>query len=143
MKIGIPRALLFYHFYPLWKTFFENLGFQVILSPETNKKILERGIDLAVDDACLPVKLYHGHVAELIGNVDILFVPRIISIHPKEYLSQILGHRTQLNVTHKSTFCTDTEINLHKGKQISLIISYKWENFKQEQISYCKLILRQ
>jgi predicted nucleotide-binding protein (sugar kinase/HSP70/actin superfamily) len=36
MKIGIPRALLFYHFYPLWKTFFENLGFQVILSPETN-----------------------------------------------------------------------------------------------------------
>jgi predicted nucleotide-binding protein (sugar kinase/HSP70/actin superfamily) len=56
MKIGIPRALLFYHFYALWKVFLENLGFEVILSPETNKKILEKGIDLTVDDACLPSK---------------------------------------------------------------------------------------
>ncbi|MGI6485737.1 MAG: acyl-CoA dehydratase activase-related protein [Tepidanaerobacteraceae bacterium] len=118
MKIGIPRALLFYHFYPLWKTFFENLGFQVILSPETNKKILERGIDLAVDDACLPVKLYHGHVAELIGNVDILFVPRIISIHPKEYICpKFLGlpDIIKCNVPNLP-FVIDTEINLHKRK---------------------------
>ena len=41
MKIGIPRGLLYYYYFPLWKTFYENLGFKIILSPETNKSILD------------------------------------------------------------------------------------------------------
>lgn len=86
MKIGIPRALFFYHYYPLWKTFFKSLGQEVILSNPTNKEIMKKGVELAVDDACLPVKIFHGHVMELAESVDVIFLPRIISIEPREYI---------------------------------------------------------
>ncbi|MCK4262144.1 hypothetical protein KAX00_03460, partial [bacterium] len=80
MKIGIPRSLLYYHYFPLWKSFFEELGLEVVLSSPTNKKILENGVKKAVDDACLPVKLCFGHVMELADKVDYLFVPRLVSV---------------------------------------------------------------
>lgn len=86
MRIGIPRALFYYIYYPFWKTYFEALGHEVILSSPTNKKILKDGLEFAVDDACLPIKVFHGHVADLIDKVDVLFIPRIISIEPGEFI---------------------------------------------------------
>lgn len=86
MKIGIPRALFFYHYYPLWESFFKDLGQEVVLSNPTNKQILKNGIEVAVDDACLPVKLFHGHVRDIAGRADVIFIPRIISIEPKKYI---------------------------------------------------------
>lgn len=86
MKIGIPRALFFYHYYPLWESFFKALGQDVILSNPTNKQILKRGVETAVDDACLPVKVFHGHVMDLAEKVDAIFIPRIVSIELGEYI---------------------------------------------------------
>jgi len=86
MKIGIPRALFFYNYYPLWEGFFKALGQEVVLSNPTNKQILKKGVAAAVDDACLPVKLFHGHVMDLVDKVDAIFIPRIISISPGEYI---------------------------------------------------------
>lgn len=86
MKIGIPRALLYYIYYPLWKTFIEELGHEVILSSGTNQGILDHSVKNSVDDACLPVKLFHGHVMDLIGKVDRILVPRLVSVHPSEYI---------------------------------------------------------
>ena len=57
VKVGIPRVLLYYYYYPLWKTFFEGLGAQVILSSPSTKGILTDGLRFAVDEICLPVKL--------------------------------------------------------------------------------------
>jgi len=85
MKIGIPRGLLFYRYYPFWKTFLEELGAEVVLSHETSKRILNKGLKEATDEVCLPVKIFHGHVEDLIGRVDYLFIPRIISVDPKRY----------------------------------------------------------
>ncbi len=80
-KIGIPRALLFYYYYPAWKTFFEELGAKIVLSPTTNKRIVDKGIDLAVDDLCLPFKVYFGHVFELLNNnIDFIFAPKLYSL---------------------------------------------------------------
>lgn len=84
--IGIPKGLFYYYLYPLWETFFTQLGFKVILSPNTDKKIVDLGIQKAVDEVCYPVKIYYGHVASLIGRVDYLFLPRIISIQKKSYI---------------------------------------------------------
>jgi predicted nucleotide-binding protein (sugar kinase/HSP70/actin superfamily) len=86
LKIGIPRALLYYIYYPLWKTFIEELGHEVILSSGTNQSILDNSVKNSVDDACLPVKLFHGHVMDLIGKVDRILVPRLVSVHPGEYI---------------------------------------------------------
>jgi len=62
------------------------LGLEVVLSSPTNKEILKQGLEFCVDDACLPIKIFHGHVADLIGKVDMIYIPRIISIEPKEYI---------------------------------------------------------
>ncbi|HHV71294.1 MAG TPA: 2-hydroxyglutaryl-CoA dehydratase [Clostridia bacterium] len=80
-KIGIPRALAYYAYYPMWKTFFEELGCEIVLSPETNKEILDLGVKEAVNDACIPIKLFHGHVSSLQGKVDYIFLPRLISMN--------------------------------------------------------------
>lgn len=86
VKVGIPRGLFYYYFFPLWCDFFHNLGAEVVLSQPTNKKILNRGVSLAVDEACLPVKLFYGHVVDLADKVDYLFLPRLVSTAQKEYI---------------------------------------------------------
>lgn len=86
MKIGIPRALLYYEYFPMWKTFFENLGAEVIVSDKTTKDILDDGVKTTVGDACLPLKIFHGHVINLIGKVDYIFIPRLKSVASGEYI---------------------------------------------------------
>jgi predicted nucleotide-binding protein (sugar kinase/HSP70/actin superfamily) len=86
VKIGIPRALFYYYYYPLWREFFQNVGMEVILSPETNKEILDNGIKATLSEACLPVKVFFGHVIALADQVDYLFVPRITKVEPKAYI---------------------------------------------------------
>ena len=78
LKVGLPRALLYYQYYPYWSVFFETLGTKVVPSPVTNEDILMSGVQNAVDDCCLPVKCYFGHVLSLQDQVDVLFVPRVV-----------------------------------------------------------------
>lgn len=77
MRIGIPRALLYYKYEKLWTTFFDETGIEYIISPETDKDILTTGERLAIDETCLPTKLLLGHVDWLIGKCDYIFVPRL------------------------------------------------------------------
>lgn len=84
-RVGIVRSLLYYHYFSLWKTFFEELGVEVVVSPPTNKRILDNGVKKAVDDTCLPVKLTFGHVMDLVDKVDYLFIPRLVSIEPDAF----------------------------------------------------------
>ena len=50
------------------------------------KKILDNGVKFCVDDACLPIKIFHGHVMDLAHKTDAVLVPRLVSIHPEEYI---------------------------------------------------------
>jgi len=77
MTIGIPRALLYYKYGALWEVFFEKLGADVMLSPETNRQILGGGIKASIDESCLPVKIFLGHIAHLIGKCDYILIPRV------------------------------------------------------------------
>jgi predicted nucleotide-binding protein (sugar kinase/HSP70/actin superfamily) len=86
VKIGIPRALFYYYYYPLWRAFFNSMGLEVVLSPETNKAILDNGIETTLSEACLPVKVFFGHVTAIADQVDYLFVPRITRVEPKAYI---------------------------------------------------------
>ena len=70
LKIGIPRAFLYYRYHTLWETFLEELGVDFIVSPPTNKAILNAGSICAIDEACLPMKIFLGHVDWLIGRCD-------------------------------------------------------------------------
>ncbi len=78
-SIGIPRVLNMYENYPFWFTFFNKLGFRVVLSPASTRKIYELGIEsIPSESECYPAKLAHGHVQWLINkNVRRIFYPSI------------------------------------------------------------------
>ncbi|MCE7748278.1 MAG: hypothetical protein GPJ51_07765 [Candidatus Heimdallarchaeota archaeon] len=80
-RVGIPRALLYYKFEAMWKTFFEELGAEVIVSPETTKTIKDLAVRYAPDEDCYSTKLYFGHFIYLKDKVDYFFIPRFGSDH--------------------------------------------------------------
>ena len=77
--VGIPRVLNMYENYPFWFTFFTKLGYRVVLSPVSNRKIYELGIEsIPSESECYPAKLAHGHVSWLINQkVDFIFYPAL------------------------------------------------------------------
>lgn len=75
--IGIPRVLNIYENYPFWFTLLTALKFRVVLSPQSNKKLFEMGIEtIPSESACYPAKITHGHIAALIKKgIKIIFYP--------------------------------------------------------------------
>lgn len=80
MKIGIPKGLLYYKYYPFVNNFFSEIGAEIITSEDTNREILDLGVKFSVDDACLPVKIFHGHVASIKDKCDFIFIPRFMEV---------------------------------------------------------------
>ncbi len=93
MKIGIPKALLYYYYIPIWKTFFDELGFETVVSGNTSKDMLNKGIKISVQEICVPIKVFNSHVLALLEDgVDYVFLPRLISIRRKEtFCPKFLG----------------------------------------------------
>lgn len=91
--IGIPRAISFYNNYPFYYGFLTDLGIKIVLSDVTTKQTMSRGASLVVTETCLPIKVYVGHILNLLDKgVDKIFVPSIQSIAPKIYnCSKIRG----------------------------------------------------
>jgi predicted CoA-substrate-specific enzyme activase len=79
--IGIPRSLMvFWQQFPFWRTFFEELGFDVVVSKESNKSLVTESLETITTEACLPVELMHGHVIDLIDKkTDFIFLPFIVN----------------------------------------------------------------
>ena len=89
-RVGVPRGLMFDEFFPLYNAFLTELGFEVVPSDRTNKRIIEMGLEVAIGEPCFPFKVAHGHYMDLIEKkVDIIFAPRIISTEqPNPKLAQ-------------------------------------------------------
>lgn len=77
LTIGLPRAMLYHRYGALWETFFQQLDVNVIVSEPTNRRIMEEGAALAIDETCLSAKIFLGHVQTLIGRCSYILVPRI------------------------------------------------------------------
>ncbi|HQG78286.1 MAG TPA: acyl-CoA dehydratase activase [Bacteroidales bacterium] len=86
ITIGIPRALMvFFQQFPFWRTFFEQLGFTVVLSRESDKTLVARSLETITTETCLPVELIYGHVIDLIEKgVDYVFLPFIVNAKFRE-----------------------------------------------------------
>lgn len=94
LVIGIPRGMSYYGNYPFWHGFFSALGFKIILSDPTTKQTMSDGSALVVTETCLPIKIYLGHILNLINKKGVknIFVPSLQSIAPKIYnCSKIRG----------------------------------------------------
>ncbi len=76
-KIGIPMGLNLFELLPFWHTFFTHLGFEVVISPPSNRKLYLKGqATIPSDTVCFPAKLMHGHIQALLDEgVDTIFYP--------------------------------------------------------------------
>jgi len=119
VKVGIPRALLYYQYYPMWKTFFEELGAEVVVSPTTTQATLSAGSSRVVADTCLPVKVFCGHVIALIDKCDYIFVPALRSVKSRIYnCSKFLGLPDMTRaVIPECPPILDIDIDINKGKR--------------------------
>lgn len=86
ITIGVPRGLLYYRYGNIWEKFFSILNINYIISNPTNKKILENGVSIMIDEACLAMKIYMGHINDIIDKCNYLLIPRVVSIKKKEKL---------------------------------------------------------
>lgn len=126
-KIGIPRALLYYQYYPMWKAFFEELGTEVVVSPPTTQAMVTQGLSRVVADTCLPVKIFVGHVLYLAKKCDYLFIPAIRSVKRKVYnCSKFLGLPDMTKaVVPESPPILDIEIDINKGARTLYLAIYQ------------------
>jgi len=89
-KIGIPFIFYFHDLLPYWTTLFWELGFEVVVSPRTERSIIDLGNETILAETCFPVKAAHGHIAHLIQQqVDAVLVPSFIDLNPGTDLAEI------------------------------------------------------
>lgn len=117
LKVGIPRSLFYYKFAVFWESFFPALGAEVVVSDQTNKRILDDGVKFCVDEACLPIKLFYGHVLNLAERVDYILVPRFTSISRNEYICPEFGGLPDMikHTLKGIPRIIDTEVNMRKS----------------------------
>jgi len=109
MTIGIPRALIYWKQPLFWETFFENLGFKILLSPETNKEIVEMGVKVSDPETCFSQKVYWGHLLWLEEKCDLIFIPRLKTNEEKlEYCPKFFGVPDLAKILVKSPILTET-----------------------------------
>jgi len=79
-RVGVPRGLMFADFFPLYNAFLTELGFEVVPSERTNKRIVDLGLAASIGEPCFPYKVTHGHYVDLMEKgVDYIFAPGFIS----------------------------------------------------------------
>jgi len=77
-SVGIPCVLDFYDSLPFWGTLFAALGYKVELS-RSSAKLFEKGLSTVPSDTiCLPAKVVHGHIVQLVEKgVKKIFFPAV------------------------------------------------------------------
>ena len=83
-KLGIPRALVQHEMLPFWYTLMREIGYEVVVSPHTNRAVITQGVEAVTTETCFPVKVAHGHVLALIERgVDAVLLPSVINTEPE------------------------------------------------------------
>lgn len=127
MRIGIPRGLLYYHYFPMWEAFFEELGAEVVVSPLTTKEMVSLGCSRVIGDVCLPVKVFCGHAFSLRDKCDYLFIPAIHSMRKNLYnCPKFIGLPDLVRAAvPECPPILDPDIDINKGKQYFYETAYK------------------
>ena len=119
--IGIPRALHMLQYGILWSRFWTNLGFAVILSPNTNEEISLAGIESMTSETCYPIKVFQGHVKTLMSRTRYLFLPTIINMStPQPEEAGLLCPLVQ-----GSQYMATAALNIPDAKLVSPIVYLK------------------
>ncbi len=84
--IGIPGMLLFHELFPLWSTFFHEIGYGIELSEPYTRQIYEKGLSKILVDTCFPIKAYYGAVENLAARgIEKIFIPYVLDMQDEGY----------------------------------------------------------
>lgn len=109
MIIGIPKGLIYFKRPYFWQVFFKNLGFEILVSPSTNKQIVAKGVEKADPETCFSNKIYWGHLLWLDGKCDLIFVPRLKTNKEKlEYCPKFFALPDLAKILVKTPILTET-----------------------------------
>ena len=129
--VGIPRVLNMYENFPYWATFFKELGFRVILSPQSSHQIYELGIEtIPSESECYPAKLAHGHISWLIKrDVPFIFYPCI----PYER-KEVPGAGNHYNCPMVTSYSENIKNNMEELKEKNVKFLNPFMAFTSEEI---------
>ncbi len=129
--VGIPRVLNMYENYPFWFTFFTKLGYRVILSPQSTRKIYELGIEsIPSESECYPAKLAHGHVTWLIKQgIHFIFYPCV----PYEH-KEIEHTNNHYNCPIVTSYAENIKNNVEEIKTNNIDFRNPFLSFENESI---------
>ncbi|ROR29463.1 putative CoA-substrate-specific enzyme activase [Mobilisporobacter senegalensis] len=136
-SVGIPRVLNLYENYPFWFTFFTELGYKVVLSPESSHKIYELGIEsIPSESECYPAKLAHGHVTWLIRQgIDYIFYPCIPYERP-----EIDGANNHYNCPIVTSYAENIKNNVDELRTLNINFQNPFMSFESEEILSKRLV---
>lgn len=135
--VGIPRVLNMYENYPFWHSFFTKLGYHIDLSPVSNRKIYELGIEsIPSESECYPAKLVHGHVKWLIDRgVKYIFYPCI----PYERI-EYPGANDHFNCPIVTSYPENIKNNMEEIREQSIDFDNSFISFESEEIVTNRLV---
>lgn len=135
--VGIPRVLNLYENYPFWHTFFTALGYRVVLSPTSNRKIYELGIEsIPSESECFPAKLVHGHIKWLLNEgIKYIFYPSI----PFER-NEVEGANNHYNCPIVTSYPENIKNNMEELKDPNILFENPFMSFESEEILSTRLI---
>jgi predicted CoA-substrate-specific enzyme activase len=85
LKIGIPYIFFFHDYLPFWTTLLWDIGFDIEVSPKTNRQIVNMGLESVLSETCFPVKVAHGHIKYLLDKkIDAILLPSFINMSTPE-----------------------------------------------------------
>ncbi|MEE3378480.1 MAG: acyl-CoA dehydratase activase-related protein, partial [Lachnospiraceae bacterium] len=136
-RIGIPRVLNMFENYPFWFTFFTKLGFEVVLSPTSSRKIYELGIEsIPSESECYPAKLAHGHIKWLLDQgVRNIFYPCVP--YEREEFEGAVNH---YNCPIVTSYAENIKNNVEELKDPSINFMNPFLAFTDEKILTERLV---
>ena len=135
--VGIPRVLNMYENFPYWATFFKELGFRVMISPQSNRQVYELGIEtIPSESECYPAKLAHGHISWLIKReVPFIFYPCIPYERP-----EVEGAGNHYNCPMVTSYAENIKNNMEELKENNIKFMNPFMAFTTQEILAKQLV---
>jgi predicted CoA-substrate-specific enzyme activase len=122
--VGIPRAMFYYDRFPFWCAYFQELGFDVVVSSATDRKISAAGEELTIAQPCFPVKVAHGHVQDLLEKgADYVLLPNTVNAQAPE--SPVDSHLCPWNQTLPFVIRAAPQLDSAQAKYLSPTVHFR------------------
>jgi len=132
-RIGIPRASLFNEFYPFYKAFFTECGFEVVPSDATTRDTVNRGLEAVLAEFCFPIKVAHGHFLNILEKKpDYIFIPTIVNAEP---LVDGMERSYSCVYVQATPQILQNAIECDKSKILTPVLHFEWgKRFVKEEM---------